>query len=80
MPLKTTPITATALRLAGNTNISNADSQVVIIEQLQKIVDQLIENGLALKNKINELKILKVKILLVKRFIGKKLKFKEFLI
>ena len=34
MPLKATPITATALRLVDNTNIANTDSQVVIIGQL----------------------------------------------
>ena len=48
--------------------------------RLQKTVNQLIENGQALKNKIAEIKILKVKMLLVKKFIGEKLKLKKFLI
>ena len=32
MPLKAIPIIATALRLVGNINIANTDSQVVIID------------------------------------------------
>ena len=34
----------------------------------------------ALKNKINKIGMVKVKILLIKRFIGEKAKLKEFLI
>ena len=37
-------------------------------------------NRQALKNKINKIGILKVKILLVKKFIGEKVKLKRFLI
>ena len=48
--------------------------------QLQEIVNQFIGNGQVLENKINKIEILKVKILLVKRFLREKLKFKKFLI
>ena len=34
MPLKTTPITVTALKSAGNTSIGDINLQVVIIGQL----------------------------------------------
>ena len=34
MPPKTTPITATILSLGGDTNINNADLQLVIIGRL----------------------------------------------
>jgi hypothetical protein len=34
MPPKAIPTTATTLKLVGNTNIANTDSQVVIIGQL----------------------------------------------
>jgi hypothetical protein len=47
--------------------------------QLQAVVDQLINNSIALNNKINSIKISKVKIPSIKRFSGKKIKFKEFL-
>ena len=39
MLLKTTPTTATTLRLVGNTSIANTDLQVVIIGQLQGIIN-----------------------------------------
>ena len=76
---KVIPITATALKLVGDTSIADTDSQVVIIGQLQAIIDQLTGNGQVLENKINEMGIIKVKILLVKRFSGKKAKLKGFL-
>ena len=44
MPLKATPITATASKLVSNTNMADIDSQVVITGQLQQIVNQLISN------------------------------------
>ena len=79
MPLKVTPITATALGLVGNTSIANIDLQVVIIDQLQQIVNQLTSNRQALENKITELGISKIKMPSVKRFSGKKAKLKNFL-
>jgi hypothetical protein len=76
---KTTPITATILGLVGNTNIANTDSQVVIIGQLCKVVNQLTNNSVVLNNKINSIGISKVKIPLIKKFSREKVKFKGFL-
>ena len=79
MPLKATPITATALGLVGDISIANTDLQVVIMGQLQQIINQLISNRQVLKNKIAELGISKVKMPSIKRFSGKKAKLKGFL-
>ena len=57
---------ATTLRLVGDINIANTDLQVVIIRQLQFIIDQLIRNRQALKNKINKMGMSKVKMPLIK--------------
>jgi hypothetical protein len=61
MPPKITPTMATTLGLVGNTNIANTDSQVVIMGQLYKVVNQLINNGVVLDNKINSIGMSKVK-------------------
>ena len=61
MPPKTIPIIATTSKLGGNTSIKDTDLQVVTMGQLQKIVNQLIKNRQALKNKINNIKILKLR-------------------
>jgi hypothetical protein len=79
MPPKITPTTATTLGLVGDTNIANTDSQVVIIGQLRKVVNQLINNSTVLNNKINSIGISKVKIPSIKRFSRKKVKLKGFL-
>jgi hypothetical protein len=76
---KIIPITATTLGLVGNTSIANTDLQVVIMGQLYKVVNQLINNSVALDNKINSMGILKVKMLLIKQFSKKKIKLKGFL-
>jgi hypothetical protein len=47
--------------------------------QLYKVVDQLINNSVVLDNKINSIGISKVKMLLIKRFSGEKVKLKGFL-
>ena len=73
-------MTVTASGLVGDTSIANTDLQVVIIGQLQQIINQLTSNRQALKNKIAELGIFKVKMTLIKSFSGKKAKFKGFLI
>jgi RNase P/RNase MRP subunit p29 len=78
--LKIILTTATTLGLVGNTNIANTDLQVVIMGQLYKVVDQLTNNSVVLDNKINSIGISKVKMLLIKRFSGEKVKFKGFLI
>ena len=80
MPPKTIPTTATTLGSVGNTSIDNTDLQLVIMGRLQEIVDQLTGNEQVLKNKIAKIGILKVKILLVKKFIKEKAKLKRFLI
>ena len=73
-------MTATALGSVGDTSIANTDSQVVIIGQLQQIINQLTGNRQALKNKISEIGISKVKMPSVEKFSGKKAKLKGFLI
>jgi hypothetical protein len=47
--------------------------------QLRKVVNQFINNSVALDNKINSIGMSKVKILLIKRFSREKAKLKEFL-
>jgi hypothetical protein len=79
MPLKTILITVTTLELVGDTNIANIDLQVVTMKQLYKVVNQLTNNSVALDNKINSIGMSKVKIPLIKRFSGEKVKFKRFL-
>ena len=79
MPPKAIPMTATTLKLISNTSIANTDSQIVIIGQLQQIINQFTGNEQALENKITEIGISKVKMPSIKRFSGKKAKFKGFL-
>ena len=79
MLLKATPTTATTLGLVEDINITDIDSQVVIMGQLQQIINQLTGNKQVLENKITEIGISKVKMPLVKRFSGKKAKLKGFL-
>ena len=79
MPLKATPITATASKLVSNTNMADIDSQVVITGQLQQIVNQLTSNRQVLENKIAEIGMSKIKMPLIKRFSGEKAKLKGFL-
>jgi hypothetical protein len=79
MPSKIILITATTLRLVGNTNIADTDLQVVMMGQLYKVVNQLISNSVALNNKINSIGMSKIKIPLIKRFSGEKAKLKGFL-
>jgi hypothetical protein len=47
--------------------------------QLYKVVDQLTSNGVVLNNKINSIGMSKVKMPLIKRFSGEKIKLKGFL-
>jgi hypothetical protein len=70
---------ATTLKSVDNTNIANTDSQVVTMGQLCKVVNQLINNSVALDDKINSIGIFKVKIPLIKRFSKEKVKLKGFL-
>ena len=67
------------LELVGDTSIADTDLQVVTMGQLYKVVNQLINNSVALDNKINSIGMSKVKILSIKRFSGEKVKLKGFL-
>ena len=71
---------ATALKSVSDISMVNIDLQVVIIGQLHVIVNQFISNRQVLKNKINEIGIIKIKMPLVEKFSGKKAKLKGFLI
>jgi hypothetical protein len=79
MPPKIIPTTATTLGLVGDTSIANTDSQIVIMGQLYKVVNQLTNNNVVLNNKINSIGISKVKMPSIKRFSGEKAKLKGFL-
>jgi hypothetical protein len=79
MPPKTTLTTATTLELVGDTSIADIDLQVVTIKQLCKVVNQLINNSVALNDKINSIGMSKVKMPLIERFNGEKVKLKGFL-
>jgi hypothetical protein len=48
--------------------------------QLYKVINQLTNNSVVLDNKINSIGMFKVKIPLIKRFSGEKVKLKGFLI
>jgi hypothetical protein len=63
----------------GDTNIANTDLQVVTMGQLCKVVNQLINNNIVLDDKINSIGISKIKMPLIKRFSGEKVKLKGFL-
>ena len=80
MPLKIILTTATTLKSVVNTSIANIDLQVVTMGQLHKVVDQLTNNSVVLDNKINNIGMSKIKMPLIKRFSGEKVKFKGFLI
>jgi hypothetical protein len=79
MPPKITPTMATTSRLVGDTSITNINSQVVTIGQLREVVNQLTNNSVVLNDKINSIGISKVKMPLIKRFSGEKVKLKGFL-
>ena len=67
------------LGLVGNINIVDTDLQVVIIKQLQVVINQLTNNSIVLNNKINSMGMSKVKMPLIKKFSGEKVKLKGFL-
>jgi hypothetical protein len=79
MPPKTTLTTATTSGLVGDINIADIDLQVVMIGQLYKVVNQFINNSVALDDKINSIGMSKVKMPSIKRFSGEKIKLKRFL-
>ena len=83
MPLKvaTTTLTlrATTLGLGGDTSIADTDLQIITRGQLQEIVNYLQDNTRILEERINSIGIVKVKLPLIERFLGEKLKLKGFL-
>jgi hypothetical protein len=79
MPPKIILTTATTLGLVGDISMANTDSQVVIMGQLYKVVNQLTNNSVVLNNKINSIRMSKVKMPSIKRFSGEKVKLKGFL-
>jgi hypothetical protein len=79
MPPKITLTTATTLKSVSDTSIADIDSQIVTMGQLREVVNQLTNNGVALDNKINSIEIFKVKMPLIKKFSGEKVKLKGFL-
>ena len=68
------------LGLGGDTSIKDTNSQPVTRGQLQEIVNYLQDNNQILKEKINSIGIAKVKLPLIKQFLGERLKLKGFLI
>ena len=71
---------ATTLRLGGDTNIADTNSQQPItVKQLQEIVNQLTTNNAALEERVNRIKAAKIKLLSIKRYLGERLKLKGFL-
>ena len=75
-----TLIVVTTLGTSRDTSIRDTDLQLVTVRQLQEIVNQLQGNNKVLKDRINGIGVAKVKLLLIKQFLGKKLKLKGFLI
>ena len=84
MPLKalvtTLLMVVTTLGISEDVSMLNASLQLVIVGQLQEIVNQLIENNIILKSRINGIGAAKVKLFLVERFLGDKAKLKGFLV
>ena len=75
MPL----IAATTLGISKDVSMLNASSQLVMVGQLQEMVNWLIENNIIFKSRINRIGATKVKLPLVKQFLGDKNKLKVFL-
>ena len=74
------PLTAATTLELGDTSIVDTDLQLIIRGQLQEMVNCLLNNNRILKERINGIGAVKVKLLLIKQFLGERLKLKEFLI
>ena len=72
-------LSTAATTLGGDTSIADTDSQLITQGQLQKIVNYLQNNNRILKERINRIRAVKVKLPLIKQFLGEKLKLKGFL-
>ena len=76
-----TPLTAaTTISAGGDTSMAGMDSQLITRSQLQEMVNYLQNNNRILKERINRIKVAKIKLPLIKRFLGERLKLKGFLI
>jgi len=53
---------------------------VVTIDRLREVIDCISINLVGFENKLNDFRIIKTKILLIKQFLGERLKLKGFLI
>ena len=64
----TLSIAATTLktRTSEDTSMADTDLQVVTVEQLQEIVDQLTNNNKLLKERVNKIGAVKIKLLSIK--------------
>ena len=78
-PVITLLTAAITLGISKDVSMLNASLQLVIVGQLQEIVNWLTENNIILKSRINGIGATKVKLFLVKRFLGDKTKLKGFL-
>ena len=70
---------ATTMAISGDTSIEDTDLQLVTVGQLQAIVNQLTDNNRLLEKRVNKIRTVKIKLLLVERFTREKLKLKGFL-
>jgi len=78
--LVTMPSTAaTTSGIGGDTSMANIDSQLITRGQLQEMVNYLQDNNRILKEHINKIRVAKVKLPLIKQFLGEKSKLKRFL-
>jgi len=74
-----TPTIEAIITLGNNTSIADTNLELVTRGQLQEIVDRLTDNNAILKERLNGIGIAKIKLPLIERFVGEKLKLKGFL-
>ena len=84
MPPKTAPTTTPGvLTLVDNTSIEDNRSsklQLVTINRLKKVIKRIDTNNIGLKARVKDIGIIKVKMLLIKRFNRSRNRLKGFLI
>ena len=71
-PVMLTPTAATTLGTSGDTSIRDTNSQLVTVGQVQEIVNQLQGNNRVLKERINSIRVAKVKLPSIKRFLSER--------
>ena len=76
----TPSIAATTLRTSEDISMDDRSLQLVTVGQLQEIVNRLVDNNQILKDRIYNIRVVKVKLPLVKRYLGEKSRLKGFLI